>query len=273
MKKVLIGVSSILILLGVGVVSLPFLLDLNKYKGQIKQEVEKRIHGTFDVESLAIKGLGIEIKNLAITSTGDFKNKKLLNVGEAKVKISVLSLLTANPKATIFLEKPQIYVVKNETGELNMTSLPKKGEEGSAQEEKGKKKSSKLPALILGAKLSFLAENAALQYSDEKTQAKTEIEDLNISLKNMSFNSPIDFNISALLTSQAGKVLFFEGRLSFNGRAKVITDSVRKLKAIDLDAQASIGDFSILAKGRVSDFNALQADVVISTPSLSVGKI
>src|SRR3989338_4734184 len=277
MKKVLIGVSSILILLGVGGVSLPFLLDLNKYKGQIKQEVEKRIHGTFDVESLAIKGLGIEIKNLAITSTGEFKNKKLLNVGEAKIKISVLSLLTANPKATILLKKPQIYLVKNEAGELNVTALPKKGGEVSTQEEKGqeegKKVSSKLPALILGTKLSFVADNATLQYVDEKTKAKTAVEDLNISLKNISLNSPIDFSLSALLTSQAGKASLFEGRISLSGQAKAITDSSRKLKAVNLDAKAAVGDFALTAKGKISDLNTLQTDFVISTPSLSVGKV
>ncbi|MBI2645575.1 MAG: AsmA family protein [Deltaproteobacteria bacterium] len=273
MKKVLIGVSAVLVLLVIVVISLPFLLDLNKYKGQIKQEVEKRIHGTFDVESLAIKGLGVNVKNLVITSTGEFKNKKLLSVGEAKIKISVLSLLTANPKATVLLKKPQIYLVKNEAGELNVTTLPKKGGDVPAQEVKEKKTSSKLPALLLGVKLSFLAENASLQYSDEKTQAKTEVQDLNISLKNISFNSPIDFNVSALLTSRAGKTSFFEGRLSFNGKAKVVTDSSRKLKGIDLDAKASVGDFALSAKGKISDINTLQTDFVISTPSLSVSKI
>ncbi|MBI3017394.1 MAG: AsmA family protein, partial [Deltaproteobacteria bacterium] len=185
MKKVLIGISAVLVLLILGVVSLPFLLDLNKYKGQIKQEVEKRIQGTFDVESLAIKGLGVNVKNLTLTSTGDFKNKKLLNVGEAKIKVSVFSLLTASPKATVLLKKPQIYLVKNEAGELNITALPKKGGDMPAQEEKTKKGSSRLPALLLGVKLSFLAENAALQYIDEKTQAKTEAQDLNIFLKNI----------------------------------------------------------------------------------------
>jgi len=273
MKKVLIGVSGVLVLLVVVVISLPFLLDLNKYKGQIKQEVEKRIYGTLDVENLAIKGLGIEIKNLVISSTGEFKNKKLLNVGEAKIKISVLSLLTANPKATILLKKPQIYLVKNEAGELNITALPKKGGEVSTQEEKEKKASSKLPALILGAKLSFVADNATLQYVDEKTQAKTAVEDLNISLKNIALNSPIDFNISALLTSQAGKASLFEGRVSLSGQAKAITDSSRKLKGINLDAKASVGDFALTAKGKISDLNTLQTDFVISTPSLSVGKV
>ncbi|MBI3018964.1 MAG: AsmA family protein, partial [Deltaproteobacteria bacterium] len=91
--------------------------------------------------------------------------------------------------------------------------------------------------------------------------------------KNISLNHPIDFSVSALLTSQAGKTSFFEGRLSFSGKAKVVTDSSRKLKAIDLDAKASVGDFALSAKGKISDLNTLQTDFVISTPSLSVGKI
>ncbi len=256
------------------VVSLPFLIDANKYKGIIKQEVEKRIQGTLDVGSLAIKGLGVEIKNIVVQSAGDFKNKKVLNVGEVKVKVSLFSLLTANPKATIILKNPQIYLVKNEAGELNVTSLPKKEGQEAPPPEKGKKSGAMiLPGLLLGTKLSFLAQNAVLQYLDEKSGAKTEVQDLNISLKNISFNHPIDFNVSALLTSQEGKTSFFEGRMSVSGKAKIVTDSFRKLKAIDLDTQVSIGDFALTAKGKILDLNTLQTDFAISTPSLSVGKI
>lgn len=272
MKKILIVLSIFAVLVMVIIIAFPLVVDLNKYKPQIEQEINKKIQGEFRFEKIGFRGLGIQVKNIVLTSTGDFRNKKILEVGEVKVKISFLSLLTANPKITVILRKPEIYLVKNEKGLLNITSLNQgqKKEEGQngIKSDTQKDKPSKLPALIVGAKISLLAENAMLKYLDEKSNSLTIIKDLLISFQNVSFNSPIDFNLSAYLTSGG-----FEEKVTLSGSAKLLTHGTRKLKSVELDSKMGIGSQNVNLKGNISDLDTLQSVLIISAENLSVQKL
>lgn len=273
MKKALIVVG-VLIVLVVGITfSLPFIIDLNKYKGQITDLVEQKIHGKFDFEKIAFRGLGVQVRNISLSTTQNFRQKNILKVGEVKVKASFLSLLTANPKVTIMLRKPEIYLVKNELGKLNLAELPKKDETSPEQQVKAKSATTKLPALILGAKLSFLAENASLKYIDEKANQTTAVDNLNISLNNAAFNSPIDFNVSAVLSQSKGKASLLEGNVFAKGKAKLVASGSRELKSIELDTQFGLGDLEASIKGEISDLNTLKSDITISTPTLSLSRV
>ena len=283
MKKVVLILGGLFILLMVAVISLPFLIDLNKYRPQIKAEIEKRINGKFEIESLGFKRLGVQIKNLSITSSGDFTEKSLLNVGEAQVSISLRSLLTFKPRATVILKKPQITIVKNRSEVFNVVALPAKKGEADVQPDEGAGETPKpeksalgekaLPAFVLGAKLSFVAQQASLRYIDEEKNTKSEVEDLHISLRNISLNQPIDFSVSARLSSAAGKTPLFEGKFSLDGRAKVLVNRAQKISGLEFNSKLSLGELTAHLEGKISDLKTLQTDFNIQTPSLSLAKL
>lgn len=262
MKKVLIAIGIFAVLISLLIISFPFIINLNKYKVQIEQEVNKKINGEFHFEKMGFRGLGIQIKNVILASSGNFKQKEILNVGEAKIKVSFLSLLTANPKVMVVLRKPQIYLVKNEEGILNITSLLKK------EDSEPTATKSKLPALVLGAKISFVAENALLRFTDEKTSSATSVKNLQISLDNISLNSPIDFKLLAQLSSGV-----FEEKISLKGRAKLLTEGSRKLKGANFDAKIGVGDQSIHLFGDILNFETLQANLNVSTNQAPIEKL
>ncbi len=274
--KTAVTVLGVLLVLGIiGVVTLPFVVDLNKYRAQIKQEVEKKIDGEIDFESIRFRGLGIQIKKLSIRSKGAFENKNLLEVGEARLKISLGSLLTGHPKATFIFRQPKITLVKNEKGALNLTELPKKTEEPEKElkEAESPRKKSKLPGLLLGAKLSFQVEQASLKYIDEKKHSTSAVENLNATLSNVALNSPIDFSVNAELQSSEGARRLFQGELSLKGRAKVEAERSKKISAIELDTQFALGELKASLEGKVTDLDLIQVDLKIKTPLLSLSKI
>lgn len=276
MKTVVTILGAVLVLGIVGIISLPFVVDLNKYRPQIKEEIEKKIDGEFDVESIRFRGLGIQLKNLSIRSKGAFENKNLLEVGEARVKISLGSLLTGHPKATLRLRQPNITLVKNASGGLNVTELPKKAppeKQKEEQEAKQPKKKSKMPGLLLGAKLSLQIEQASLKYIDEKKRSTNSVENLHATLNNIAFNSPIDFSVKAFLHSSEGKKQLFQGEISLQGRAKVEVERSKKISAIELDTQFAFGELKATLAGKVTDIESLQTDLKIKTPVLSLAKI
>jgi len=274
--KTAVTILGVVLVLGIiAIISLPFVIDLNKYRDQIKQEVEKKIEGEFDFETIRFRGVGIQLKKLSLRSKGAFENKNLLEVGEARVKISLGSLLTGHPKATLILRQPHITLVKNVAGKLNVTELPKKApSEAEPQQALPPKKRSKLPALLLGAKLSLHVEQAILKYFDEKKRSANSVENLNATLNNIAFNSPIDFSVKALLRAEEGKKQLFEGDLSLQGRAKVEAGRSQKISAIDLDTQVALGELKVSVDGKVTDIDDLmRTDLKIKTPVLSLAKI
>lgn len=273
MKTAVTVLGALLVLGIIGIVSLPFVIDLNKYRAQIKQEVEKKIDGEIDFESIRFRGLGIQIKKLSVRSKGAFENKNLLEVGEARLKISLGSLLTGHPKATFIFRQPKITLVKNEKGGLNVTELPKKTEEPATPSTEPPRKKSKLPGLLLGAKLSLQVEQSSLKYIDEKKRSTNAVENLNATLNNVALNSPIDFSVKALLLSSEGKKRLFQGELNIQGRAKVEVERSKKISAIELDTQFALGELKTSLQGKITDPELMQVDFKIKTPLLSLSKI
>ncbi len=276
MKTAVTILGALLVLGIIGIVSLPFVVDLNKYRVQIKQEVEKKIEGDIDFESIRFRGLGIQIKQLSVRSKGAFENKNLLEVGEARLKVSLGSLLTGHPKATFIFRQPKITLVKNAKGKVNLTELPKKAPEEPEKELKeaeSPKKKSKLPGLLLGAKLSLQVEQASLKYIDEKKRSTDAVENLNATLNNVALNSPIDFSVKALLLSSEGKKRLFQGELNIQGRAKVEVERSKKISAIELDTQFALGELKASLQGKITDPELMQVDFKIKTPLLSLSKI
>lgn len=273
MKTAVTVLGALLVLGIIGIVSLPFVVDLNKYRAQIKQEVEKKIDGEIDFETIRFRGLGIQIKKLSVRSKGAFENKNLLEVGEARLKVSLGSLLTGHPKATFIFRQPKITLVKNEKGGLNVTELPKKTEEPATPPTESPRKKSKLPGLLLGAKLSLQVEQASLKYIDEKKRSTNAVENLNATLNNVALNSPIDFSVKALLLSSEGKKRLFQGELNIQGRAKVEVERSKKISAIELDTQFALGELKTSLQGKITDPELMQVDFKIKTPLLSLSKI
>jgi hypothetical protein len=149
---------------------------------------------------------------------------------------------------------------------------PKKTEEPAKEAEPSKKKS-KLPGLLLGAKLSFQVEQASLKYIDEKKHSTAAIENLNAALSNIALNSPIHFSVKALLQSSEEARRLFQGELSLEGREKVEAERSKKISAIELDTQFAFGELKASLEGKVTDLEWMQADLKIKTPLLSLSKI
>lgn len=274
MKKIVWVIGSVVLLLCIVVLSLPLFIDLNKHRAEIKAWVETHTNGEFNVEEIRLNGLGVDIKGLSLQSKGDFKEKHILSVSDAHVKLSFLSLLKFRPQATIYLQQPTLTAVKNEKTLFNFTELMKGYiPEGDKKSPSSPSKSLLLPAMILKAKLSFVMDDALLKYVDEKSGSTHEIEHLNVSCKNIVIGKPFDFLISALLSEHNEKKQWVEGKILMRGNAMLKTDADKKLKGVTFETVLSLGELTSKIEGDIQDMETLEADFKISTPLLSIGKV
>ncbi|MBI4040589.1 MAG: AsmA family protein [Deltaproteobacteria bacterium] len=275
-KKILIGLGIVVVLVLGVVISLPFWIDMNAFKGKITETINHNIEGTFQVSSVSLRGLTIQAHKMSLESKDTFKHREILFVEDVRVKVSLFSLLMFHPRVTLELLSPKIDLVKNQQGKLNVMSLVKTAPKPDVVVQKSSKDSKTqrvLPAFLINAKVTLAVEQAQVQYIDEGTGSKTVIRDLNVKLKNVSLNDPIDFDVAAVVAGGANAPAFFQGLVKAKGTAEVQTSAQKRIEKIQLNSQVGLGALEISLKGSISDLETLQANLEVSTPSVSLAEL
>ena len=121
-KAIIIGLSVVFSLL-IAAVALPFVIDLNKYKGTVKEQAKPYLPRDFDFSSMdltILKGFGVEMKGLRIGENPAFGKGDFLNLGRLDVKVKLLPLLKGQLEVEkVILNKPEIHLFRNAKGEFS----------------------------------------------------------------------------------------------------------------------------------------------------------
>jgi AsmA protein len=126
MRKLLIALG-IVVLLVVAAVALPFLIDVNRYHGQIQAEVQKRLGRNVSLGpmKLSLLPFAIRVQGATIAEDPSFgEGKVFAKADELYVRADLMPLLRGQVQLrSLELEKPQIELVKNAGGVWNFASL------------------------------------------------------------------------------------------------------------------------------------------------------
>ena len=85
MKKILIAFFITLFLIVVIAVTIPFFIDLNKYKGIFISKIEKAIQRDVEVDKIKLsllKGIGVNLRHVTISNNPRFKKESFLTLDE-----------------------------------------------------------------------------------------------------------------------------------------------------------------------------------------------
>ena len=90
MRKIMVVVTIVLVLLVFLVLSLPFLLDLNRYRDQYLPVLEQALHRKVAVEDVRLTlfpTLGVQLRDVVIADDLAFSSKPFLTVPSVQVAI------------------------------------------------------------------------------------------------------------------------------------------------------------------------------------------
>ena len=135
MKKIIIGIVVVLVICLVLVMLAPFMVDLDRYKGQILARVEPYLGRDVDfqhIELTVLSGLGAELQGLRVSDNPRFSSDDFLSLDSLHVRVELFPLLKKAIKVKkIILKRPVISVARNADGEFSfddiLASLKKKG--------------------------------------------------------------------------------------------------------------------------------------------------
>ena len=210
-KKLFLAVAVFFTLIFGVLLAIPFLVDVDKYRPLILEKANENINGKLELGKLGLKVLAnakIEVDGFKLS---DAQGTKLVQVKDAQFEIPLWSILFGSPRISLVLKKPEMLVVKQKDGKLNLLSLMKENTKSSANNTTNaeeSKKSSKntettaLPKSLILAKFSILIEDAKLTYKDELAGTSTKVDEFNFRLRDVSLGSEMPFEIKAVLNQK-----------------------------------------------------------------------
>ena len=127
MRKLVIAIAAVVVLVLVLILCLPYLIDINQYRGEIQAQLQNRLHRPvqFGALSLAVFPLRVKAQNVVIGEDPRFHSQlPFAQVGEMDISVKLLPLLTKSIEiSSLTLKRPQIELIKDSAGVWNVSSL------------------------------------------------------------------------------------------------------------------------------------------------------
>lgn len=129
--KILVGVLVVLVLLGGLTLSLPFLVDLNKYQDQYKPIIEEALNRNIQLQDIRLTvwpRIGARVSGFSVLDDPAFSSGSFASLSSLDVGVKLMPLLSQSVEVEeITLHNPVITVIKNKNGVLNASTIGRKG--------------------------------------------------------------------------------------------------------------------------------------------------
>jgi AsmA protein len=219
MKKFLkwaaITVGCLVVVIIAALVLIPMFVDVAKYKPMLESKVTEATGRPFsvgdDLNLSLFPWAGVSFSDLRLGNPDGFSEKDFIKVKSFEARVKLLPLLSRDVQIKRFvLNEPQVVLVKNKDGRANWEQPRPADKDASAE----KTPSIETTSDGMGIPLSALtAENISINngsalWVDHTTDTTKEVTEINLLLKDVSLNRPVNLKFSAQLDK---KPLSLEG--------------------------------------------------------------
>jgi len=272
LKWTLLCFGLVIVLLIAAILIIPQVIDVQKYKPQIENAVTEETGRPFklggDLDVSTFPWVGVSFSDLSLGNPPGFENKAFVTVKSFEVRVKLIPLLFKQIEVKQFVMiAPEIYLTRLADGKTNWEDLGKPKKEKTApraskKESKGGASGDHLPikSLTVG---KFSITNGMLVFND--AGRKKEISDINLDLKNISLDQPIEILFSATADGHP---------VALNGKVGPLGEQPGKGDvAVDMSLDL-FKELKIALKGRLIDpLTAKQFDLALNIAPFSPRKI
>ncbi len=202
MKKILIVFVLLFLLIGAGLAVFLVTFDANRYRDQIEKEAARALGHPVKIGNINLGwrgGLALEVDGVQVFSN----DEPVLKVQNAGAVLQLAPLLRRSIQvASVFIDGADIRAVKGEDGVVRVLGIAApKAEPGVSTEDTDKKAggASNLPPAISSFLIAQVSlKNMDFHYQDDYSPAplQLDLQDLNLTVKNVSLFKPMDFHAS-----------------------------------------------------------------------------
>jgi AsmA protein len=241
MKRALRIVGIVVAVILVAVIALPFGLNVNRFRPQLEAELSSALGRKVTVGNLSLSLFAgrVSAKDLAIADDPSFSQEPFVRAQSLKVGVELLPLIFSRSLriTNLTLDEPQIVLRRSTAGAWNFSSLGGSSDSTVPPAPAGGSGSESSTANLAIKKLNVNDGRITIMRGDT---GKTHVYDnVNIAVRNFSFNAQFPFSLSAGLPNR--------GTLKIEGNAGPISSLDASLTP--LQAQVSVKNLDLAASG------------------------
>lgn len=233
--------ASFFLFILLGIIILPYIIDLNKYKDMAVKELERSLNREVSIEDIKVTvltGIGVELKNIKVKNHPAFSKGDLLTLDGIRFRISALPLIKGKIEFNkVIINKPNLFLEKNKKGDWNFSNISEK-DKLEKPAIKAAKEADKASFNLLAA---LLISDLELKGGSVKTNV-IKIKDMNIKVKDISIGNPIKIDASWSVDSPIPTKMKMDGTLgpvtAFDINEAPVNANL-KIKDIDLSSYQS----------------------------------
>ena len=268
--RIVVGLGVIVLLLLGLILSLPFLVDLNKYQDQYKPLIEDALNRKVQLQDIRLTiwpRIGARVTGFAVLDDPAFDSSPFTSLTSLDVGVKLTPLLSGKVEVEeITLRDPVITVIKNKNGVLNVSTLGRSGVATPVTPSHAPVPSAEGPLKILALlavdQVSIVG--GKLTYRDLSTTSPTEyvLQELELLLKSVRLGQTPSLHLATLIQP-------FNMPVTLNGTFGPLKETT------DIDAinmQLALGKTSLSITGSMAEHDAKinVGSAVINTADLPV---
>jgi AsmA protein len=208
MRLLLKLLAFIVVIIVIGLITLPFIIDPNDYKQQISEQVEKATGRTLNLEGdlglSVFPWIALELGPLSLSNADGFQAEQFAKIDGAQIRIKLMPLLKKELEMdTVVLDGLILNLEKNKAGKTNWDDFGNSDqkENQTSSETSSDEPSSGLAALsIAGVELT----NANIFWSDDSTGSDYAVKNLNLKNDPLTPGEPTAVELNFDLDGDAG---------------------------------------------------------------------
>jgi AsmA protein len=252
--KIVIGLGVVLLLLAALILSLPFLIDLNKYQDHYKPLIEGALNRKVQLQDIRLTiwpRIGARVAGFAVLDDPAFGSGPFTALTSLDVGVKLMPLLSGKVEVEeIALRNPVITVIKNKSGVLNVSTLGRTGVAAPVTPSRAPVPSAEGPLKILAllAVDRVSIEGGKMTYRDLSATSPTEymLQDLELLLKSVRLGQTPSLHL-AMLVQPLNTPVTLDGTF---GPLRETTD------VDSIDVQLALGNTSFKITGSTSGHDA-----------------
>lgn len=231
-RWVLMLIAGFLVLLAAVIVSLPFVVNPNDYKGKIIQLVQGRIKrdltipGDIKLHVSPRLNISFSLGQIQLASSSDFSDTPFASSKLAEIKLALWPLVTKKQLKveTLTLQGVQLNLIRDKEGRRNWQDLlsvkgnEKKGEAEGEKRKSGPAEQEKISFDIGGMNIKDIT----VHYHDQQTGTSLSINQFNLKVGRIAENEPFPFTADWIARMDDGTqealtaAIQTKGELTFN---------------------------------------------------------
>ncbi len=267
--KIAIGLIVVIVLLVGGILSLPFLVDLNKYQDHYKPLIEEALNRKIQLQDIRLTvwpRIGARVAGFTVLDDPAFSSTPFASLASLDVGIKLMPLLTGKVEVEeITLRDPVVTVITNEKRVMNVSTIgPKTPMPAAVSGAPSPSHGDPLQALALLAVDQLSIDGGRLTYRDLSTTPVTEyqIEDLELALRSVRLGQTPTLHFAATVQP-------YNLPVALDGSFGPL---VERLEVKQYDFTLGFGKVALGLKGALLDgtLNATLSSPSISTADLPV---